>query len=214
MDAYTTPARETRAEIAVLNSRFIASAAPAESVEAARAFITRIRAEFPDASHNVPAFVIGHGNSVTTHSSDDGEPSGTAGRPALAVLTGSGLGDIVVVVTRYFGGTKLGTGGLVRAYSDAVRAVLEVLPRARRVATHTALLVIPYNWYERLKLLVDSHHGQILDQEFAADITLTLQFAVDAYEKFSRALAEASHGSLLPEVIETRDMLIPVGNSS
>jgi uncharacterized YigZ family protein len=214
VDAYTTPARETRAEIAVLNSRFIASAAPAESVEAARAFITRIRAEFPDASHNVPAFVIGHGNSVTTHSSDDGEPSGTAGRPALAVLTGSGLGDIVVVVTRYFGGTKLGTGGLVRAYSDAVRAVLEVLPRARRVATHTALLVIPYNWYERLKLLVDSHHGQILDQEFAADITLTLQLAVDAYEIFSRALAEASHGSLLPEVIETRDKLIPVGDSS
>ncbi len=212
MDDYLLPARETRAEILVVNSRFIASAAPAESVEAAREFIARIRAEFADASHNVPAFVIGHGNSVTTHCNDDGEPSGTAGRPALAVLSGSGLGDVVVVVTRYFGGTKLGTGGLVRAYSDAVRAVLEVLPLARRVPTHTAMLVIPYNWFERLKLLVEAHQGEILDQEFAADVTLTMQFPVDSYQAFCQALTEASNASLAPEIIETRDELIPVSN--
>lgn len=205
MKAYLLPAREARAEITVVNSRFIASAAPAESVEAAREFIARIRAEFADASHNVPAFVIGHGNTVTTHCNDDGEPSGTAGRPALAVLSGSGLGDVVVVVTRYFGGTKLGTGGLVRAYSDAVRAVLEVLPRARRVPTHTALLVIPYSWFERLKLLVESHQGLITDQDFAADVTLTMQFPVEAFEGFRQALAEASHGSLAPEIISTND---------
>ena len=214
MDDYLLPAKEARSEILVVNSRFIASAAPAESVAAAREFITRIRAEFDDASHNVPAFVIGHGNSVTSHCSDDGEPSGTAGRPALAVLSGSGLGDVVVVVTRYFGGTKLGTGGLVRAYSDAVRAVLEVLPRARRVPTHTALLAIPYNWFERLKLLVEAHQGAILDQQFAADVTLTLQFPVDAYEDFCQALTEASSASLAPEIIETTDLLIPVGNDS
>ena len=213
MGDYHIPARETRVELTVVNSRFIASAAPAESVEAAREFISRIRAEFADASHNVPAFVIGHGNSVTTHCSDDGEPSGTAGRPALAVLSGSGLGDIVVVVARYFGGTKLGTGGLVRAYSDAVRAVLAVLPLARRVATHTALLAIPYNWFERLKLLVAAHQGVITDQDFAADVTLTLQFPVEAYERFCEALAEASHASLAPEIIATRDQLVPVESS-
>ncbi|MFN2242462.1 MAG: IMPACT family protein, partial [Anaerolineae bacterium] len=116
MDRYPIPARETRTEIQVLNSRFIATAAPVFSVEEAKAFVTRIRDEFADATHNVPAYLVGYGASVVAHCTDDGEPSGTAGRPALAVLRGSGLGDVAVVVTRYFGGTKLGTGGLVRAY--------------------------------------------------------------------------------------------------
>ncbi|UCC52815.1 MAG: YigZ family protein, partial [Anaerolineaceae bacterium] len=121
---YPIPAAERRTEIRVSNSRFIVTAAPAFTVEEAKAFIKRIKAEFKDASVNVPAYVIGYGPSVTAHCNDDGEPSGTAGRPMLAVLQGSGLGDIVAVVTRYFGGTKLGTGGLVRAYGDAVKEVL------------------------------------------------------------------------------------------
>ena len=213
MEDYIVPARIARAEINVLNSRFIASAAPAETVDAAREFIARMRAEFADASHNVPAFVIGHGNSVITHCSDDGEPSGTAGRPALAVLSGSGLGDVVVVITRFFGGTRLGTGGLVRAYSDAVRSVLEVLPRARRVPCLTAMLAIPYNWFERLKLLVETHHGTVVDQQFAADVTLTMQFPVATYQAFCQALTEASHASLAPEIIETSEQLVPVENA-
>ena len=106
--------------------------------------MARIKQEFADASHNVPAFVVGYGNAVTAHCNDDGEPSGTAGRPMLAVLQGSGLGDAAVVVTRYFGGTKLGTGGLVRAYGDAVRAVLEIAPRAEKVPTHTVMFGLPY----------------------------------------------------------------------
>ena len=113
---YPVPAQEMRHEILVVNSRFIATLAPAFSVEQAKAFVRRIRAEYADASHNVPAYVVGFGSSVTAHCNDDGEPPGTAGRPALAVLQGSGLGDAAVVVTRYFGRTRLGTGGLVRAY--------------------------------------------------------------------------------------------------
>ena len=128
------PARETRAEIRVVNSRFIATASPVFTVDEAKAFTSRIKREFADATHNVPVYVIGHGASVIGHSRDDGEPSGTAGRPALTVLRWSGLGNVVVVVTRYFGGTKLGTGGLVRAYGEAVRAVLSVLPRAVQVS--------------------------------------------------------------------------------
>jgi len=100
------PARKTRAEITVVNSRFIATVAPVFTVDAARVFITRIKREFSDATHNVPAYLIGHGAVVVAHCSDDREPSGTAGRPALAVLRGSGLGDVAVVVTRYFGGTN------------------------------------------------------------------------------------------------------------
>ncbi len=200
---YPIPAREARAEIVVNHSRFIASAAPAFSVEEARAFIARIRAEFPDASHNVPAFLIGYGASVTAHCTDDGEPAGTAGRPALAVLQGSGLGDVVVVVTRYFGGTKLGTGGLVRAYSDAVKAVLAVLPRAEKIPTHTVMLACEYSYFDRVRLLVQQHHGQVLDEDFGTDVTITARFAVWQLDAFQGALRELSRGSLQAEIIET-----------
>ena len=99
MQEYAVPASETRVEAKVSNSRFIATAAPVLSVKEAKAFVARIRQEFADASHNVPVYLIGHGGSVIAHCSDDGEPSGTAGRPALAVLQGSGLGDVAVVDT-------------------------------------------------------------------------------------------------------------------
>ena len=135
---YPIPAEETRTEIRVSNSRFIATAAPAFSVKEARAFIDRIKAEFRDASHNVPAFVIGFGPSVTAHCNDDGEPSGTAGRPILAVLQGSGLGDIAVVVTRYFGGTKLGTGGACsRLWQRGQRSSGSSSPRGKGAHTHS-----------------------------------------------------------------------------
>lgn len=202
---YPIPAEETRVEIRVSNSRFIATLAPAFSVEEARAFVERVKAEFADASHNVPAYVIGYGPSVTAHCNDDGEPSGTAGRPALAVLQGSGLGDAVVVVTRYFGGTKLGTGGLVRAYGDAVRAVLEIAPRAEKVPTHTAMVATPYNLFEQVKLLVEAHRGRVLDETFAADVTMTIQVTIERFPAFQDALQELSHGALTAEIIETNE---------
>jgi uncharacterized YigZ family protein len=202
------PAQPTRAEIEVLHSRFIASLAPAFSVEEARAFITSIKTEFADATHNVPLFVVGHGASVVAHCHDDGEPSGTAGRPALAVLQGSGLGDTAVVITRYYGGTKLGTGGLVRAYSDAVRAVLDITPRAAKIPTHTILLALPYTHLERVRLLVPAHGGQILEEEFAADITLTLRFRTEQFPPFQEALTQLSHGQLEAEIIETNPATI------
>jgi uncharacterized YigZ family protein len=188
----------------VLNSRFIATAAPVFSVDEAKAFVARIRAEFPDATHNVPVFLVGHGASVIAHASDDGEPSGTAGRPALAVLQGSGLGDVAVVVTRYFGGTKLGTGGLVRAYGDAVRALLEVLPRARKVPTQTLLVATPYPFFERVRLAVEAHGGLILDEEFAAEVTVTVRFPVERVPAFRARLQELS-GNTVEAAIVARD---------
>jgi uncharacterized YigZ family protein len=209
---YPIPASQTRTEIEVKNSRFIATAAPVFSVDEAKEFIKRIKQEFSDATHNVPAFVVGFGPSVTAHCNDDGEPSGTAGRPALAVLQGSGLGDVAVVVTRYFGGTKLGTGGLVRAYGDAVKAVLAELPRAEKVPTHTVMVALPYNLFERVKLLVAGWNGRVLDEIFAADITLTIQFVVDKFPGFQEALTELSHGTLEAEIIETNEeTIMPIG---
>ena len=207
MKRRTIPAQETRAEITVVNSRFIATIAPVFSVAEAKAFIARIKSEFADASHNVPAFVIGHGASVTAHCNDDGEPSGTSGRPALAVLRGSGLGDAVVVVTRYFGGTKLGKGGLVRAYGDAVRAVLEIVPRTEKVATHTVMLAMPYSYFDRVRLLISAHHGKILDEDFAADVTVTCGLTVEAFPDFQSALKDMSHGALESEIIETNELM-------
>ncbi len=203
MDRYPIPARETRTEIQVLNSRFIATAAPVFSVDEAKELVARIRDEFADATHNVPAYLVGYGASVVAHCSDDGEPSGTAGRPALAVLRGSGLGDVAVVVTRYFGGTKLGTGGLVRAYSDAVRAVLELLPRAEKVPTHTVLIPTPYSTFERVRLAVDAHRGEILDEEFAADVSVTARFPVERVPAFQDALQELSNGAVEARIVGT-----------
>jgi uncharacterized YigZ family protein len=202
------PAREARAEITVVNSRFIATAAPAFTVDEAKAFVARIKGEFADASHNVAAYLVGHGATVIAHCNDDGEPSGTAGRPALAVLRGSGLGDVAVVVTRYFGGTKLGMGGLVRAYSDGVRAVLAVLPRATKVATHTALIAVPYSFFERLRLLIAAHHGKTLDEDFQADVIVTAQFAVDRFPGFQEALREMSSGTFEAVIVETNEATI------
>ena len=199
------PAKETSIEFKVLNSRFIATAAPAFSTDEAKSFIDTIRKRYSDASHNVPLFLIGHGSSVTAHCSDDGEPSGTAGRPALAVLQGSGFGDIAVVITRYFGGTKLGTGGLVRAYSDAMREVLDATPRAHKVATTTLAFELPYSLFERAKLWVAEFNGQIQDQDFGAEVMLVVKFERSQAEPFTQALYERSQGKVGTETMEEND---------
>lgn len=208
--SYDLPAGESSHEIIVVNSRFIATLAPVESVEAARAFIHTIKQRYADATHNVPAYLIGHGNSVTEYCSDDGEPSGTAGRPALAVLRGSGLGDACLVVTRYFGGTLLGTGGLVKAYTQSAQEVIQRSARARRIEVATCLLALPYPLFDRVKLLAHSQSGKVLDSDFAADITLTLQFPTDRLGGFQRALSELSNGQLQAEVIEKRFTLVKI----
>ena len=206
---YPIPSAEVRAEIKVANSRFIASLAPALSVDEARVFIAKIKDEFSDASHNVPVFLIGHGDSVTAHCSDAGEPSGTAGRPALAVLQGSGLGDVVVVVTRYFGGTKLGTGGLVRAYSDSVRAVLEKVDRSARVMTDTVMVAFPYTYLERVRRIAADCDGTILDEDFAADVTVTARFRVEDTPAFQAQIVELTAGSVHAEVMQSEKLLMP-----
>lgn len=196
------PLEPVQREILVVNSRFIADLEFAGSVEQARAHLAKVRERHPTATHNVPAFIIGHGNSLITHCSDDGEPSGTAGRPALAVLQGSGLGNVSVVVTRYFGGTKLGTGGLVRAYGDAVREVLKWVRFAALLPTTTLMFVTPYRLYDQTVRLMEAHHGQVLDTEFLEDITLTARFKDEELESFTSKLSDLSAGQVQPVVVE------------
>lgn len=207
---YTIPLTEIRREHEVMRSRFIATLAPAFSIDEARTFMARIRKEFSDASHNVPVYIIGGGNTVTEYFSDDGEPSGTSGKPALTVLRGSGLGDVVLVITRYFGGTLLGTGGLVKAYTEAAQSVVNIVGRGQRIPVHVVLAVIPYTFLERLRLLVSKNHGRVLGEDFAGDITLTLQFPVVEYEAFQVDVRELSAGKIQPEVIETKEEIVNI----
>ena len=205
---YLVPLSEIRREKVVVNSRFIATLAPAFSIDEARAVMARIKKEFADAAHNVSAYIIGGGNTLTEYFSDDGEPSGTAGKPALAVLRGSGLGDVALVITRYFGGTLLGTGGLVKAYTESAQMVVNAVGRGRRISVHVVMLVIPYNLLERVRLLGTRHHGKVLGEDFAGDITMTMQLPVDEFEVFQSGLRELSAGKLQAEVIETKEEVV------
>ncbi len=211
---YTVPLIEIRRELTVLNSRFIATLAPAFSIDEARAFMARIKKEFADATHNVPVYIIGGGNTVTEYFSDDGEPAGTSGKPALAVLRGSGLGDVVLVITRYFGGTLLGTGGLVKAYTESAQLVVNNVERGQRISVHVVMLAIPYNLLERVRLLSARHRGKILGEDFAGDITMTLQFPVSEFDSFQLGMRELSAGKLQAEVIETTETIMPIMQSN
>ena len=196
------PLEPVQTEILVVNSRFITNLEYAGSVEEARAHLARVRGHHPTATHNVPAFIIGHGNSIITHCSDDGEPSSTAGRPALAVLQGSGLGNVSVVVTRYFGGTLLGTGGLVRAYGDAVREVLKGVKFAALLPATTLMFVTPYRLYDQVLRLIEAHNGQVLDTAFLEEITVTVRFKDEEVEAFSGQLSNLSAGQVMPIMVE------------
>src|SRR5689334_12650287 len=174
MSGYPIPAAPVRVEQEVSRSRFIASLNCAGTVEEARTYIAAIRAEMPDANHHVYAFKVGYGASVTEGLSDDGEPTGTAGPPVLAVLRGANVGDVVLVVTRYFGGTKLGTGGLVRAYGDAARSAIAAMTTVEKIERCQLGLTFSYPLYERIKLIAAEYDAAVDDSAFSAEVTLYL----------------------------------------
>lgn len=210
MKDYLIPLNEIRREHDAMKSRFIATLAPAFSIDEARAFMAKIKKEFSDASHNVSVYIIGGGNTVTEYFSDDGEPSGTAGKPALTVLRGSGMGDAVLVITRYFGGTLLGTGGLVKAYTESAQLVVNQVKRGRRVPVYVGEMNIPYNLLERLRLMITKHHGQIVTEEYAEDIRIRLQVRQEAFEAFQSDLRELSAGKIQAKIIESKEEIIAV----
>lgn len=182
-------------EIVEKKSRFIASLQPTTSEEEAAAFIEATKKKYWDARHNCTAMVIGK-NAEITRCSDDGEPSGTAGRPMLEVLTGEGIRDAAVVVTRYFGGTLLGTGGLVRAYSQAVKEGLKnceigVLREGRKLK-----LVMSYNDYGKVEHLCRTE-GQALEEViYQENVSVALTVPLEAYDGRIRKLQDACAGRL------------------
>jgi len=195
-----------------MNSRFITTLSPAKNSEEAHSLIERVRKEFHDADHHVTAFILGHGTSQVAHCSDGGEPSGSAGRPTLAVLQGSGLGDVVVVVTRYFGGTKLGIGGLVRAYGDAVRCTIQDVPIASKIHAASISLIYSYPLVERMRQLVSFHNGQIRSEEFGLEVAMIAYIPQKDLPAFEVELAELTKGQVKLNIIEVVEILLPIKN--
>lgn len=192
---YPIPAADVRVVETIDRSRFITTMGPAPTVDAARAFIERLRTEFGDATHNCWAYVVGPpGTTAHVGLSDDGEPSGTAGKPMLQVLLGSGVGDIVVVVTRYFGGIKLGTGGLVRAYSGGVKAALAELPRSERVERRRLTVTIPYRLFEMVQRRLPAYEVETLGIDYAADVQLHVQLPLEHVAALQQDLGALSAG--------------------
>ena len=190
-----------QAELVEKKSRFIATIRPVASEEEAVAFIEEMKKKYYDARHNCSAFVIGSKGELT-RSSDDGEPSGTAGRPMLEVLTGSGIRNIAAVVTRYFGGVLLGTGGLVRAYSGAVKMALEQCETITRRYGVQMLIKTDYNGVGKIQYLLGSKDVVIQDSVYAADVQMTVLVPIEEYDRLCKELVEATNGRVGLEEVE------------
>lgn len=195
-DSYRIPAAEHCFEFEIKRSQFISFAAPAASREAAEAFIREIRERHPQSRHVCWAYIAGAPNTTVMSMSDDGEPSGTAGRPMLKVLQHSGLGEIVVAVVRYFGGIKLGPGGLQRAYSDAVSGVLEDLPVRLRVQRDPIRLRFGYALESAVRHVLGRYDVDDLQLMYEEQVGMTLQLASAQVAAFTVELTNQCSGAV------------------
>ena len=196
MTHYCVPVGEGQSELVIKNSVFVGTVGPATTAADARSFIAQVAELYSDANHNAWAYKIDPGPSGEIGSSDDDEPGGTAGRPMLAVLEGSGLCQVVAVVTRYFGGVKLGTGGLVRAYGGAVRQALTTVPSEERRLHHMADITIDYAQYGHLRYLLPQYEVVTRDTHFADAVTLSLAIPHTRLGDLAETLRELSNGQV------------------
>lgn len=195
-EPYRIPSETCRTEIIVNKSRFVATIGYATTTDEAKVFIQNVREQMSAANHHVYAFRLGYGKSITEGMTDDGEPKGTAGPPSLAVLQGSNIGDVVLVTTRYFGGTKLGTGGLVRAYTQSAQLAVETVKTRVNVKKSIVGIDIPYHLYDILKRLIAEYNGLIQDETFAGEISIIIEFVESVLVDFQDDLREQTSGQV------------------
>lgn len=197
MNAYDIPAELFSVSEEIKKSRFITLLAHTDGVEAARAFVQQVKGEHPAARHHCWAWVAGTPtDSQQLGFSDDGEPSGTAGKPMLAQLMGNNIGEITAVVVRYYGGIQLGTGGLVRAYGGGVQQALKLLPRQQKVPVLTFTLSCDYAHLSEIERMTGRFHGQLLRSEFSECVSLTLALPHAQVAGFTQNLTDFSRGAL------------------
>lgn len=197
------PGEVFRVEQTIKRSRFIASVGHTPGVEEAKAFIEQIKAEFEDARHNCWAYCAGAaGSTDRIGASDDGEPHGTAGRPMLTAVTHSGIGEVTVVVTRYFGGILLGTGGLVKAYQSSVKMALEGVPTRVRTKTKRIKFSVEHRFVNQVLRKIEAVNGRILEKNFDMGADFDVEILEDLAETFAKELEELTRGALLIEFVE------------
>lgn len=203
---YPVPGSRTRVEDEVKGSRFITTIARASTTEDARRLLESVREEFADATHNCWAYVIGPpGNTQNTGAGDDGEPGGTAGAPMLRVLLGSGVGDVAAVVTRYFGGTKLGRGGLVRAYSAGVQHALREMSRDEFRARVRLRIELSYSYVDTIGRLLSRLGGEVESEDFAQNARMVVRVPVDAVAGLEESLRDVTSGTARLDILSEDD---------
>lgn len=192
MEEYLAVAEGGQAEIIEKKSRFIGYITSVETEEEAAVFIEAIRKEHYNARHCCYAYSIGTASQPVLRFSDDGEPQGTAGKPILEVIQGSGVRNICIVVIRYFGGTLLGTGGLVRAYTDAAKAGLDASVIRRRRRMVEAELLMDYTDFGKIQRLIENMDAEIIDTVYTERVLVEVQVYAPDYDNFVKAVAEAT----------------------
>jgi uncharacterized YigZ family protein len=194
---YPIPAEVCRCETEVQRSVFITTIRQASSLEGAAAFVTQIKTEFPDANHNCWAYLVGPpGSSDRIGLSDDGEPHGAAGKPLLTCLQYSCIGDIAIVVSRYFGGIKLGKGGMVKAYTLAAQNGLKDLVVAEKIDWRHLAFSCDYGLLQQIELLLPRFEGEIRERKFAEAVAFQIRCPTEQTEALSAALIDLSQGRI------------------
>ena len=199
----------TRAELIVRKSRFLAEATPVVSPEAARELQRERKRIYAGCSHVVFAFICGPQGGVMG-CSDDGEPSGTAGRPVMEVLKGSGITNVLLTVTRWFGGTLLGTGGLVRAYTESAQLALADAPTAELIPLTRFTLALTYLQYETVRRRLAEFAATVTGEEFSAGVTLSGELPSAKFDAFSSMVRDLTNGAAVPrEQIRNDESVMP-----
>ncbi len=193
--SYNVPAKTVSVEQEIKRSRFIATVGHAQGREGAMNFIRSVSQEHPGASHNCYGFIGGSpGSGTDIGFGDDGEVSGTAGKPILNILQHKEIGEIIAVVTRYFGGTRLGTGGLVRAYSSSVTMALDLLPLRKYVELKQATVIIPYQFEDPVRRLLGKMDSPIRDALYTDNVSLKIETPVNSAEELEGGIKNITHG--------------------
>lgn len=209
---FTSVAKEFRHEYIVDKSRFITTIYPCTTEEEAQAFIGRINKEFWDATHNCTAYALGP-KQEQQRSSDNGEPSGTAGKPMLEVLKKTGVTNVAVVVTRYFGGIKLGAGGLIRAYSHSVAETLRLAPKELHTTRTQLQATIDYSLYGAVERFVQDQKLHY-EANFGEHVTVTILVPPTDVEGIQKELQDMSHGAADCTILDSIEVVLPLDESS
>ena len=194
-DSYLTPTGDAEHEIKIKGSRFIGLVYRVESAEEVEVRLDAIRKKEHAATHHCFAWVVGLDREEFKYS-DDGEPSGTAGLPIYRVITGRKLKNTLVIVVRYFGGTKLGTGGLTRAYSQAASEVLDKAGVVEQLICRRVKFTVPFPLYDRVMRIVSTGNYKIIDQQFADDVSMEIEIRLSQIEPFKNQIVELSGGQI------------------